>query len=137
MKTLAQRLQHVMESCGWTKADLARAAGVTDAAAIFWLDGRTHSLKGHTAAQLEQKSGFRAAWISSGKGTKLVDPSEQGDMLTPAEVEHIKSLRLLTPEQQAEHMREVASKAKHNQSVIEQHMLRLAGAGTKEPPPRS
>lgn len=127
MLTLAQRLQEVLDA-GHTRADLARFAGVTEAAVTHWMNGHTRSLKGVTTARLEQRTGFRAAWIASGRGPKLVAPSEQGDMLLPKEVELINALRLLTDDEREAHTKAIIEAARHNQAVVEQHLKRLAEA---------
>jgi transcriptional regulator with XRE-family HTH domain len=126
MKTLAERIQHVLDETGISKAELARAAGLTDAAVTHWLNGDTRSIKGATAAQLETKVGFRAAWLASGKGPKLVAPSEKGDMLLPKEVQVIEALRHLTAEEQERFIAAVTEAARHNQAVVAQHIARLA-----------
>lgn len=117
-----------------SKADLARAAGVTDAAVTFWLDGRTRSIKGETAARLETKTGFRAAWLASGRGPKLVAPSEKGDMLLPKEVEVIQALRELTDEERGRFMAQILHAASHNRAVIEQHLRRTGAASAPTTP---
>jgi transcriptional regulator with XRE-family HTH domain len=60
-----------------SKAEIARACGVTNAAVTHWLDGETKSLKAEKALALEQVTGYRANWIANGKGPKrLADPAE-------------------------------------------------------------
>lgn len=137
MQSLAQRIQEVIDKTGMSQADIARAAGVTDAAVGFWLTGATHSLKGVTAAKLETKTGFRAAWLASGKGPKLAAPSEGGDMLLPKEVELIQALRLLTDAEQEAHFRAIVEAARHNQAVVAQHLKRQGlGGPTPAPAPK-
>jgi transcriptional regulator with XRE-family HTH domain len=53
-----------------SKADIARACGVTNAAVTHWLNGDTTSLKADTALALEGATGYRALWILTGRGTK-------------------------------------------------------------------
>lgn len=61
-----------------TPADIARATKKTESAVSQWLDGTTKSLKGETAAMLEVATGYRAAWITTGKGTKKADSVQPG-----------------------------------------------------------
>lgn len=67
---LAERIREAMGSR--TAAELARLVKVTPASVTFWLDGTTKSLKAETAAVLEAATGYRAQWIVTGKGPKLV-----------------------------------------------------------------
>lgn len=72
-----------------TPAELARACKVTQASVSFWLDGSTKSLKAEKAALIEQKTGYRASWIVTGKGPKKVEdppmpaevPAEEAELL--------------------------------------------------------
>lgn len=123
-----------MDATGWLRADLARAAGVTEAAVTHWLNGDTRSLKGVTAAKLETKSGFRAAWLATGKGQKLVDASAEHDMLLPKEVELISALRDLTDEEQARFFEAITQAAQHNRAVVQQHMRRMKPAAPGDTP---
>jgi SOS-response transcriptional repressor LexA len=67
---LSDRIKEAMG--GLKPAELARAADVTNAAVTMWLDGSTKSLKAETANKIEMATGYRAAWIVTGKGPKLV-----------------------------------------------------------------
>lgn len=64
---------------GMKPADLAREAGVTQAAVSQWLDGTTRSLKAEKAARIEAATGYRASWIVTGKGPKKT--AESGDQV--------------------------------------------------------
>lgn len=61
-----------MDAAQLGPADMARAADVSKATVTFWLNGQTQSLKAGSAAALELATGYRANWLISGKGPKLV-----------------------------------------------------------------
>lgn len=69
--TLASRIREAMGDK--SPADIARATKKTESAVSQWLDGTTKSLRADTAAMLEAATGYRAAWISTGKGAKRAD----------------------------------------------------------------
>lgn len=69
--TLASRIREAMG--GKSPADIARATKKTESAVSQWLDGTTKSLRADTAAMLEAATGYRAAWISTGKGAKRAE----------------------------------------------------------------
>lgn len=71
--SLATRIKEAIEKSGLSKAEVARATGKSPAAVTLWLNGETRSIKGDTAAALEATTGYRAQWIVSGKGRKLVE----------------------------------------------------------------
>jgi transcriptional regulator with XRE-family HTH domain len=74
---LHDRIKEAVEKSGKTRAEIARLCGVTNAAVTQWLDGTTKSLKAEKALALERATGYRANWLSSGKGPKLLaDPAE-------------------------------------------------------------
>jgi transcriptional regulator with XRE-family HTH domain len=56
---------------GMSITDIARKAGVTPSAVSQWKDGTIKSLKAESAAGLEDATGYRAAWLSTGKGSKF------------------------------------------------------------------
>ena len=68
--TLSSRIDEAIQGSGKTRADIARACGVTQASVTFWLDGSTKSLKAETALALEQATGYRALWILKGLGPR-------------------------------------------------------------------
>ena len=74
--TLAKRISEAMGEK--SPADIARATKRTESAVSQWLDGTTKSLRGETAAMLESATGFRAAWLISGKGPKTMSGVEEG-----------------------------------------------------------
>lgn len=65
-----------MESAKLKPADLARATKSTNAAVGFWLDGTTKSLKAEKAQLLETATGYRAMWLVSEKGPKMVSEAD-------------------------------------------------------------
>ena len=70
---LKERVKEAMESAGMKAADLARATKSTNAAVGFWLDGTTKSLKAEKSQLIEAATGYRANWIVSEKGPKMVE----------------------------------------------------------------
>lgn len=69
---LQDRIKELL-TAGFTKAALARAAGVTPASVTHWVTGDTKEIKGETAARLQMATGFSAAWIATGRGQKLAN----------------------------------------------------------------
>lgn len=134
MSTLAERINEILQSTGLSQAELARAAGVTEPAVVHWLSGNTHSLKGVVAARIEATTGFRAAWVASGKGQKLISPSQEEDMLLPREVELITALRQLSPQQQEAFLAKIREEVERNQEIVASAMQRL---GVPDPLRRS
>lgn len=59
-----------MTSAQMSAADLARATGKSGGAVTQWLDGTIKSIKGDTAAKIQDATGFNASWLSTGKGPK-------------------------------------------------------------------
>ncbi len=70
--TLAERIKEAMEAAGLSPAELARATKRTNGAVTQWLDGTTKSLKAETANLIEQATGYRASWLVTERGPKLV-----------------------------------------------------------------
>lgn len=69
---LKDRIKEAMDAAKLGPAEMARLAGVSKATVTFWLNGQTQSLKAHSASALEAATGYRASWLISGKGAKLV-----------------------------------------------------------------
>lgn len=67
---LSDRVREAIETSKKSKADIARACEVTNAAVTHWISGGTKSMKADTALALEEATGYRARWILYGKGTK-------------------------------------------------------------------
>lgn len=75
----------IREAMGALKpSELARAADVTNAAVTMWLDGTTKSLKAETANKIEIATGYRAAWIVTGKGPKFIQQRLEGSNVDSA-----------------------------------------------------
>jgi transcriptional regulator with XRE-family HTH domain len=90
---LHDRIKEAIEGSKKTRAEIARACGVTNAAVTHWLDGETKSLKAEKALALEQATGYRANWIANGKGPKrLADPAEPYWPFTKVPIERYESL---------------------------------------------
>lgn len=77
MKTLSERIEHVMSAMGWTSSTvLGEAAGVSRSAAAQWRGKSSkiiHTIALPYAEKLEQATGFKALWISRGEGPEKVD----------------------------------------------------------------
>lgn len=69
---LKDRIKEAMDAAKLGPAEMSRLADVSKATVTFWLNGSTQSLKAHSAAALEVATGYRASWLVSGKGPKLV-----------------------------------------------------------------
>jgi transcriptional regulator with XRE-family HTH domain len=72
MKTLTERIAHVMAAMHWTSAqEVATAAKVTRSAASQWLGKSSkpiYTMGARSAFHLAQATGFSARWLSSGEG---------------------------------------------------------------------
>jgi transcriptional regulator with XRE-family HTH domain len=71
---LKDRIQEAMDGSTpkLSRAQIARACSMTNAAVTHWLNGETKSLKADKALALEAATGYRATWILTGKGSKRV-----------------------------------------------------------------
>lgn len=67
---LKHRIQEAMDGSKLSRAEIARACSMTNAAVTHWLNGETKSLKADKALALEAATGYRATWILTGKGSK-------------------------------------------------------------------
>ncbi len=70
---LAERIKEAITHSGKTQAQIAAETSKSAGAVTQWLDGTTKSLRADTAAALERATGYRATWLVTGKGPKLVD----------------------------------------------------------------
>lgn len=68
--TLAERIREAIQHSGKTQAQIATETGKSPGAVTQWLDGSTKSLRADTAAALERATGYNAAWLVTGKGSK-------------------------------------------------------------------
>jgi transcriptional regulator with XRE-family HTH domain len=78
LMSLQERIVEAIQAAigrGMSVADIARKVGVTPSAVSQWKDGTIKSLKAESAAGLEDATGYRAAWLSTGKGQKFANPS--------------------------------------------------------------
>ncbi len=85
---LAERIKEAVAHSGKTQAQIAAETSKSAGAVTQWLDGTTKSLRADTAAALERATGYRAAWLVTGKGPKLVDaqnvaPADLGALRIP------------------------------------------------------
>jgi SOS-response transcriptional repressor LexA len=80
--TLANRVTEAILNTGKRPVEIARAIGRTPSAISQLMDGTTKSLKAETAERLQNVTGYRSAWLVSGRGPKLVsDNTEPGPSL--------------------------------------------------------
>lgn len=79
--TLADRIKEAMDFAGMSAADLARATKRTPGAVTQWLDGSTKSLKADTANMIESATGYRSAWLVTGKGSKTFSQKSESESL--------------------------------------------------------
>lgn len=70
---LSDRIQEILDA-GFSRADLARFAGVTPAAVTHWLNGSTKEIASRAAAGLQKETRYNAVWISTGTGAKQLAP---------------------------------------------------------------
>jgi SOS-response transcriptional repressor LexA len=70
---LADRIREAIKHSGMSQAQIALQTKKSPGAVTQWLDGTTKSLKGETAEALERATGYRAAWLITGKGPKLTN----------------------------------------------------------------
>lgn len=71
--TLQSRIEEAVNAAlatGKSKADIARAANVSQSALTQWLTGDTKSLKAGSADGLQRATGYLAHWLIYGKGPK-------------------------------------------------------------------
>lgn len=66
---LKDRILEIVNA-GYSKAEIARAAGKTPSAVTQWLTGETKEIKADAAAGIQEKTGFNAVWIATGKGPR-------------------------------------------------------------------
>lgn len=74
---LNERIQEIVDA-GFSRAQIARAAGTTAAAVTHWLTGNSKKIKSESAAGLQMVTGFSAIWIATGKGPKKAGNVEPG-----------------------------------------------------------
>lgn len=74
VSTLEERTLQAIKA-GYKPAQLARAAGVDDAAVAHWKAGRTKTLKAKSALGLARMTGWSAQWWLDGTGPKSSAPA--------------------------------------------------------------
>lgn len=79
VNTLEERTNAAIKA-GYKLSQLAKAAGVDDAAAAHWKAGRTKTLKARSALGLAKLTGWSAQWWLDGTGPKIAaqPPSIKG-----------------------------------------------------------
>jgi SOS-response transcriptional repressor LexA len=70
--SLAERVTEAILMSKKRPSEVARAIGRTPSAISQLMDGTTKSLKAETAERLQQVTGYRSAWLVSGRGPKMV-----------------------------------------------------------------
>lgn len=93
--SLADRIKEAMGEM--TRAQLARACGVSQGAVTQWLDGTTKNLKSEVALAMEAATNYRALWITSGKGPKRVWRGVEPDSPDVTDVEPKNVIPLALP----------------------------------------
>lgn len=71
--TLSDRIKEAIAHSGKNQAQIAAETRKSPGAVSQWLDGRIKSLKADTANALERATGYRAAWLVTGRGPKMVN----------------------------------------------------------------
>lgn len=75
MKTLAERIQMMLDETGYTQAQLAAACGVSRPSVNDWLSGKTKELKAASARRASEFLGVSFLWLTEGRGPmRSVDP---------------------------------------------------------------
>lgn len=129
VSTLADRIK---EAFGDAKpSQIARATKRSKGAVTQWLDGTTKSLKGDTAALMEAATGYRAAWIVSGKGPRRV--SDMAEAPSQEELALLVDFRSLLAEDQAELTAEVKARARKARAHVAKAMRELGLTGVPVP----
>lgn len=82
--SLQDRIKEII-AAGFSQADLARASKKSSAAVTHWVKGQTSEIKSDAAAGIQEKTGFSAVWIATGKGPKRIDESVDGKPLSALE----------------------------------------------------
>jgi len=70
--TITDRIREAIAHSGKSQAQIAAETRKSPGAVSQWLDGRIKSLKADTANALERATGYRASWLVTGRGPKLV-----------------------------------------------------------------
>lgn len=71
---LADRIQEILDSKPWKKAELARKIGRSRSLITQYLDGTITNMEFETAQAIEEVTGYGATWVATGKGTKQARP---------------------------------------------------------------
>lgn len=67
--TIAKRIAASLASKGMTRAELARACGVTKAAVTQWMSSETKALKASSIIAIANALDVSPAWLETGKGS--------------------------------------------------------------------
>lgn len=69
---LSDRIREAVAHSGKSQAQIAAETKKSPGAVSQWLDGRIKGLRADTAEALERATGYKAAWLVTGKGPKFV-----------------------------------------------------------------
>ena len=67
---LSDRIQEVIKA-GFTRTQIAKAAGKSQGAVTQWISGDAKELKSDSAAGIQALTGFSAVWLATGKGPRM------------------------------------------------------------------
>lgn len=74
MDTLEDRLNEVMQACGWARADLQRISGESSSVISQWMGRGSKTIRSigslEAALNLSAASGYSALWLAKGKGPR-------------------------------------------------------------------
>jgi transcriptional regulator with XRE-family HTH domain len=96
-RDVAMRLRHARKLAGLTQEELAKAAGVQQAAISQLETGATRSFRGTTLMSIAQSLNVSPEWLASGKGAMQAADTP----LPPEAVQHAREWLKLAPEVRA------------------------------------
>ena len=107
MTPLSARIIEVRQSLSMSKAEFARALGVSKTTAGKWDTGETKEVKHTHLAEMTQLSGYSADWIATGKGPKFASDTRP-ITVNESRPFYQSASRPLTGKQLIKHLREHA-----------------------------
>ncbi len=78
MKTLSERVAHLLSLANGSKKELASIAKVSPPSVSQWINGDTKSIQIEPATRLAKHFGLNHLWISKGIGPMLAQRNESG-----------------------------------------------------------
>lgn len=76
MKTLAERINSIMNDTGTTLTELAGIAGVKPPSVSDWLNGKTKALKASPAIKIARHFSLNVTWLTDGVGIRTAGVAE-------------------------------------------------------------